>query len=218
MIFEVNSPEKGTRKIRVKDYDELTIADWRLLESVEAPEGMTQDEYQRAILCKHTGLTEEEVFRMKPGVFDIAMQAVANTLAEAQVVRVGTPELDPPPTIEHEGITYVVPRDLEEDTIIAQWIDIQALPPGDKYDVMVSTLAILLLPEGATYRGDYADRIDTFERFNLREAFRISAFFLHGSERYRGHTHRLFRKTLMWLLHRSGPGHLLFLSGTAHGH
>lgn len=218
LTIEVEDKKTGEVKTyRVKDFDELTLADWRALTYPEPPEADIEKAFEHTIelLHRHTGITAEELRRLNPANADKLVDAIRETIRLAMEAKAGAENVDPPKEVEHEGVIYAVPQDLEQDTCGGQWWDFQAAHRLEcEADIMIRSLCILLVPKGQEYDGDPSSRQGAMERFPMSLAFHVSAFFFDKSERYRQHMSRSFSRLLTWIWHRSEQGHVLSQSAT----
>lgn len=213
LTIETEDKKTGEVKIyRVKDFDELTLADWRALTHPAPPEPDVERAYEHTVemLHRHTGITMDELRRLNPANADKLVDAIRETIRLAMEAKAGAEHIDPPLTIEHEGMVYAVPQDLEQDTIAGQWLDFEAAFRLEcEADIMIRTLCILLVPEGQEYDGKPDSRQATMERIPMSAAFHMSAFFFDRNERYRQLMSRSFNRLLTWMWHRSEQGHVL---------
>lgn len=202
-----------TRTYRVKDYDELTIADWRALTTVQDPAMKPKDAEEAYIelLKRHTGITKKALRKLAPSESDKLIAAIAETMTLALSKREGEPEYAPPDTIEHEGITYRVPNKFDPDnsvvwekqTVAGQWFDLkQELKKEHEADLFVGSLAVLLVQQGQEYEPTSPEKLASFERFPLHVAFDLCAFFFDNSQRYRDVTNRFLESLRTSVAHR----------------
>lgn len=215
MAVTIKTTDKSTGEMktyRVKDFDELTLLDWRDLTAIKLPEPDEDKAFDHTLelLARHTGITKDELSRLNPANADLLINAIGDTLAQAMEAKAGTEVTNPPPTIDHEGTTYTVPQDLDADTVAGQWWDFKAAHRLEhEADIMIRSLAVLLVPEGEEYDGNPDSRMEIMGRMPMQSAFHLSAFFFDSSQRYREHTSLSFLALLTSTWRRTGQGHLL---------
>ena len=189
----------------VKDFDELTLADWRDLTAVDLPDPDESKALENtlALLSRHTGMPVADLRRLRPESADLLIEAIGETLALA--LRAKDEERELPTTYTLGGITYAVPQNLEADTVAGQWWDFKAAHTLEhEADIMIRSLAVLLVPEGEEYDGNPDARMEAMATMPAQDAFAMSAFFFESSERYRSHTSLLFQAFITSVQHRIG--------------
>lgn len=187
----------------VKDYDELTLADWKALSLVKPSENTERKEreYAVAILAAHTGIPKAKLRQLSAASWDAAIEAIADTLKLAKQDHErhftdGTWEA--PSTYVFDGVTYAVPRDIDNELTTGQWFDLEdAKAIEHEADVIRATLAICLVPQGEKYTGSQG-REEAFKAMPVKDAFALSAFFFAGSERYRNAIGLLSNRFLLY--------------------
>ncbi len=196
MALTIEVIEDGkTKAYTVRDYDELTIADWRALTSVEQKATpKDQEEAEIELLKRHTGISKAKLRRLPTNEFNRLSAAISETMQLAISHRDGEPSYVPPDTITHQGVEYVVPNKFdpldttvwERQTVIGQFLDMRDQMKADhEADLLKGTLMALLVEKGQEY-GAWTDaKREAMEAFPLHIAFDLCAFFFACSQRYR---------------------------------
>ena len=107
--------------------------------------------------------------------------------------------------IEIDGVRYMVPQKLEEESIFGQWASLKDLTHdhnGEEAELYAAIMAIFCMTEGerfpsqhrdeedheftARFMGWIQDRRSLFMRATMVDAMGVCAFFLSSSSRFRG--------------------------------
>lgn len=197
--------EKGVRKeYRIPDFGEMTVAEWKRLclpvHELEGKEAVHEE------LKRLTGIPLKHLRRLRPDQFDELIDAYVKLRKDAadREAEVDGIDFANPDTIEHEGVTYTVPKDLAMETVYGQWEDMDVLLEGatTEPEVMASICAVLLVEKGKEYEGFHKSQ-ERFETLPARVAMGLVAFFLTTSERLKAtiqqHTKRRVMSALQGL-------------------
>lgn len=195
---------------RVKDYDELTLADWKRLTEIRPPDTDRKErDYTVALVAAHTGLPKSKIRKLSAASWDAMASAIKETLDLAMADHAkhyadGATWI-PPETFDFAGIAYAVPRDLDTDMTTGQWFDLQDIATIEhQADAMHKCLSICLVPSGKTYAGS-ADNEAIFWDMRMVDAFAMSAFFFDSSERFRRAINRCLSLCLTFVAHKFAP-------------
>lgn len=196
----VTDEEGKRREYRIPAYGEFTIAEWLRL---CLPVNDEKDERERLNedLRRMTGipktvwrqLRESDRDKLIEAYVDLRIQA-ANRQQEVDAIDFKNPE-----RITHEGVTYTVPADIDNEVTVGQWGDlIAALDKAEhEPEVYAAICGILLIPEGDRYRGPLTDRMQTLP---VRIALGVSGFFSGRSARLTKELDRYSMRQVMSLL------------------
>ena len=175
----------GTRRTyNVPDFGELTIAEWKRLciptHDAQGVEAVHEDlKRLTGIPLKHLRrLSVEQVEQLTNAYIALREQA-AKRQAEVDETNYANPE-----RITHDGITYVVPKDIDKEGTYGQWLDLQVAIDGATHEpeVMAAICACLLVEEGKEYEG-FHKTLERFDTLPVRVAMGLTAFFFGSSER-----------------------------------
>ena len=210
MSLKITFPGKGKAKdttYTVRDFEELTLADYRSLTAIDLADVDTDLNKLYQLVQAYTGIAEKKLNTRPMGevqaVFDHVLGEVAKAIevSRAFAAKVeGESDYIPPDHITIAGVEYRVPRDLELDTIAGQWADwMRWEPPTHEADLIVEALAFMLVERGKAYHGTGKDKHEAIAACPITLGFDLCAFFFDRSERFRSATNR--RRTLYrgWL-------------------
>ena len=189
------------KEYKIPTFGEFTVAEWLRLcipANTEEGEAKWMEEIKRM-----TGIPLKALRKLTISEYDKLVDAYVQlrTEASARQAEVQT-DFTNPEFIEHEGVKYIVPKDLERESA-AQWIDLNAaLDKADtEPEVMANICGCMLVPEGQEYAGPITDKMHTLP---VRTAMGITAFFLSRSERLRTSIDRSTKRRVMSLLQGQG--------------
>lgn len=210
--------EKGVRReYRVPEFGTLTVTEWVQLckpSEHEGHEGLVED------LHRFSGIPKKHIRRLPPSEADNLIGALVKlrTEAEAREAQVRGEDWRNPQTIEHAGITYTVPQDLEHDTCFGQWMDLDAALEGvtTEAEAMADICAAMLVEQGREYEGLKANQ-ERMRTLPARVAMGLTAFFLGGSERLKSAMLRCTSRLVMSRLRALGQEARISTQGTASG-
>lgn len=162
--------------IHARHPSEMVLSDWEHLMSTEGGE--------HDAIARYLGLTEEQ-YRGIPlwamsQIEDAYLEAYTTIAKEAQAQALT-------PTYTFNGTEYTVPQDIDKETTIGQWADLQRdlAYMDNPAQAAPAILARLLVPVGETYSGgDPA----AFKEFPLIDGMRYVSFFLTNNERLKNAT------------------------------
>jgi len=200
----VTDPE-GRRKVyRVKSFDAMTIADWRAITS-QPIEATDPHEVSIELLCRHTTIPRSALRRMPASEVARLLDAIGDyAVALSKAKEEADKGLDLR-TFVHDGVTYAVPQDLENDVTFGQFEDLDKilLPKCESDADMHATIcASLCLPQGEEYDGaKVMARIAAFETLPVHVALKVFAFFFGSSEWFRTVTRRCLSRMTTMRLH-----------------
>lgn len=199
VTVQILDKEQVLRSFRVKDYDELTLDDWKdltipkidedILEKLKTAKGLKdENEAAHELLKRHTGIPKNLLRKLPPSEYDKLVDTIGSLLAEAtQEGAKEHPDYIPAQEIEHGGKVYTVPTDLERETIWHQWEEIDAAADLEhEADVYRHFLSILLIEKGREFDPADVDAKDkAFGSMLMMDVFPLCAFFFGSSERFR---------------------------------
>lgn len=175
--------------VRIRPASELTLRDWRTL----TPNEPGHDALL-ASFAVFLGLTPEQVDRIRYADMRNLQDIIAKELGEAMRVSTAFAKAmsdddstwTPPDTIDIDGVTYRVPRDVEMETTWGQWVDWEGWnPPEHEADIVAEALAFLLVPVGETYSGTPRNKVERMLSCRMETAMELAAFFFAKSEGFR---------------------------------
>lgn len=127
-------------------------------------------------------------------------------------------------TIEVDGVKYIVPQHLDQDTVWGQWLSLQALAEshsGPEAELYPNVMAVLCLEEGERYptanEGETQDAFDarysewmvrrraTFRKARFVDALACCTFFLSSSSRFAETMRPLMTSFHNWSKRPTGP-------------
>lgn len=192
--------DNGTRReYRVPTFAEFTIADWHRLclpENTEEGQAQLMEEVKRM-----TGVPMRLLRKMPAKEFDKLTDAYVKlrTEADARKAEVEAESFTNPGKIEHGGITYIVPKDIDDSITAGQYADLLAAVEKNTTDpeLYATLCGTLLIPEGKEYDGPFTDAMQTLP---VRIAMGLSAFFFERSQRCRTALAHYFRCRVTSLL------------------
>jgi len=170
--------------LEVKDFEELTVADWYTIVHPPLEQGVDDMEANYQIIQRWTGITPDVLRSWRPASVEQLMGALGQLLGKATKARLD--EWTPDGTFTWGGTTYTVPQVIEADTTFGQWADLNARLEGITADVdmLPVILACLLVEEGKAYDGTALDaRIAAFRDMPAHYALKLTAFFFASGSR-----------------------------------
>ena len=157
--------------IHARHPSEMVLSDWAAL--------MTPDGEESEAIARYLGLTLDQ-YRAIPMW---AMAQIEEAYLEAYTTIAQEVTAQPlTPTYTYKGKEYTVPQDIDKDTTIGQWADLQrdlALMESPA-QAAPAILARLLVPVGETYQGIAPEE---FNDFPLLDGMRYVSFFLTSNKR-----------------------------------
>lgn len=205
------------REYRIPDIGILTVAQWVELckpNESEGHDGLIED------LHRFSGIPKKHLRKLPPGEADKLIEALVKvrTDAEARDAEVKGEDWRNPATIEHEGVTYTVPQDLEHGTCFGQWVDLDAALEGvtTEAEAMLDICAAMLIEQGKEYEG-LSVNLECMKTLPARIAMGLTAFFLGRSERLMSVMLRCTSRLVTSRLQGLGPEALTSTQGTASG-
>ena len=211
--------EHGVRhEYRVPECGEITVAEWARLcipiHDLTGKNALHED------LKRLTGVPLKHLRRLSVGEMDRLIDAYVGLRRGMQEreAEVDATDYTNPEEIEHNGVTYAVPKNLEMETTYGQWEDMDSLIDGVKTEpeMMQAICAVLLIEKGKEYEG-YHKQLDAFATLPARVAMGLTAFFLSRSERVRSVTARCTRRLVMSLLQGQGQEQASSIASTETG-
>jgi len=192
------------REYRMPDIGILTVAQWVELckpNEADGHDGLIED------LHRFSGIPKKHIRKLPPGEADRLIHALVKlrTDAEARDAEVKGEDFSNPSTIEHDGITYTVPHDLEHGTCFGQWVDLDAALEGitTEAEAMADICAAMLIEQGKEYEG-LSVNLERMQTLPARVAMGLTAFFLGRSERLRSVMLRSMNRLVTSRLHGQG--------------
>lgn len=206
------------RTIRVKSCHELTIQDWKDLTPIEDKPGEFdhpmfdlnpgQNRLYKTVEI-FTGLTQEELDRVKTGAMREISKIIGDHLALAKK---GSDEFQkacledngwtPPKKISIAGKSFTVPQEIDKDTVWGQWIDWSAWKaPEHEADLVAEVLLFMLVEEGKEYGSFGQEKVDIIMQCPMMSAFEMCAFFFDKSAEFRSITDQRFSLFRMSMKH-----------------
>ena len=210
MSLKITFPGKGKVKdtvYTVRDFDELTLSDYRRLTAVEVVDFERDLDAMYSLVQAYTGIGEKKL-NTRPmaevqAVFDHVLAEVAKAIEVSRAFASKVEADDsyvPPDTVNIGGVSYRVPKDLELDTVAGQWADwMRWDPPTHEADLVIEALAFLLVEDGKAYQGTSKEKHEAISECPITLGFDLCAFFFAKSERFRSVTSRRrisFRESL----------------------
>lgn len=199
--------EQGKRReYRIPDFGILTVEQWMEMSKPheqEGHDGLIED------LHRFSGIPKKHIRKLPPGEADKLIEALVKlrTDAEARDAEVRGEDWRNPATIEHDGITYTVPQDLEQDTCFGQWMDLDAALEGvtTEAEAMLDICAAMLTEQGKEYEGLKVNQ-HRMRTLPARVAMGLTAFFLGRSGRLKSAMRRCMSRLVMSRLRALGLG------------
>ncbi len=214
--------EDGT--ITVRDYEEITLADWKAFNPLDEQRGDPEDEFDNAIrkVCLYTGLPESTVEQWGAGTFTTVLTHVRQQIERAYAgsdkfkasLADGT-EFIPESLILIGDKPYDVPLDMDR-VKIAQFADWGRWePPTHEADIVAESLAFMLVESGEDYQGTNAEKVDLMRTVPMEKAFDLCAFFFSRSDWFRNVTVQRSQKFRDWTRHLLTATHRTLPDGIA---
>jgi hypothetical protein len=205
--IRLHDPDTGKyQDYRIKDFGELTIADWYTLTNPPIAEGISELEASYELIQRWAAIPKAKLRRMRPADVEVLMSALGKMLGEATKAR--TDAFTPEATFTYDGVTYTVPQNVEADTTFGQWADLNARLENLTADVdmLPVVLACLLVEEGKEYDGaDLDTRIDAFRAMPVHYALKLTAFFFASGSRLQSVMTQYLSKRLIYVLQQLEP-------------
>ncbi len=189
------------KEYKIPAFGEFTVEQWRMLFRPDA-EADTDSAWFHEVK-RFSGVPLKALRKMPISEFDRLLEAYKTLRMEASARQAEvSQDFTNPEFIEHEGVKYIVPKDLERESA-AQWIDLNAaLDKADtEPEVMANICGCMLVPEGQEYAGPLTEKMHTLP---VRTAMGLTAFFLSRSERLRTSIARSTKRRVMSLLQGQG--------------
>jgi len=188
MIIRINDPKTGkAREYRVRSAEEITIAEWvEIVAPIDIPQEQEMD-YTIELIRRWVKIPKPDLLRLSMSELNRLASALGAMMGEVAAKR--TEAFKPEPTFTWDGVTYTVPQNLEADTIVAQWVDINTRVEGmtEDIDLLPTILSYLLVEEGKEYDGSVArKRVEAFKAMPIQYALGLSAFFLKSGKQLLG--------------------------------
>lgn len=189
MILTIQLPDGTERKLRIRDADTITLADWKLL----TPSEPTSDATFTA-LAVFTGIPIEDLNGYPLGgvrqIMDVVGEELAKAYNTAERFRANLKDDEstwtPPAKVDIDGIPYRVPVDVEMETVYGQWVDWSRWePPQHEADIIAEALAFLLVQDGKEYTGTDAGKVAEMMKAPMALAMDLCAFFFDNSDEFR---------------------------------
>lgn len=196
------------RVCKVRDYEELTLEDWKTLTSFQQEHKEGDDELSATyrLVELFTGVKEAELntYPLK-GVRGI-IEALGDELAMAQQgsddfkkALQEDREWTPEPIVEIGGKTFRVPIDVEIEAVWGQFADWQRWQvPEHESDLVAEALAFMLVEEGQEYSGTPKEKVELMRQCRMCIAFDLCAFFFARSEQFRNVMSQRSQRFRMW--------------------
>ena len=184
-FISITDEEGKRREYRIPAYGEFTVAEWLRL---CLPVNEEKDDRQRLDedLRRMTGIPLAAWRRLRESERDKLVDAYVQLRIDAanRQQEVDAIDFRNPDRITHEGTTYAVPKDIDNEVTVGQWADlIGALDKAThEPEVYAAICGILLVPEGKEYDGPLTTTMQTLP---VRIALGVVAFFSGRSKRLR---------------------------------
>lgn len=205
MVIEIQDGDK-TRTYTLKPFPEVTIADWRKVGQLGELEGMEEREKLVEIVKALTGIPMTKLRRVPAKQMEQLLDMAGDIMAAVAVQRENT---EVPESVTLHGVTYTVPRDVENGTLFGQYEDLNnvLMPKCEvEADIFQAACAALCLPEGTEYDGDTVmARMEAFNDLPIQTAMLVSAFFFDRSETFRSAVDRCTKTFLITRLRALEP-------------
>ena len=191
----------GTRKeYRIPTSGEFTVAEWLRL-CLPINEAPTDRERIDEDLRRMTGIPKTAWRRLREAERERLVDAYVQLRIEAAKRQEEVDAIDyrNPERITHEGITYRIPQDVDNEVTVGQWADlIAALDKADhEPEVYAAICGTLMVPEGEEYTQPLTDRMQSLP---VRIALGVSGFFCERSARLRSELDRYSMRRVTSLL------------------
>lgn len=178
---------------RIKDWDELTLNDYRTLTdfpSIEKKDWTELDEmaFNLDAIHRHTKIPKSLLEDVATDTMQLLIDGIGSLLEKAMEEAGKKYEgYTPPKVIKHRGKTYMVPHDLERETVWKQWKEIEMRETfAHQADVYLHFLSMLLIEKGKKFSPDDVPAKDeAFGDMKMIDVFPLVAFFFSGNERFR---------------------------------
>lgn len=184
-FIAITDEEGKRREYRIPAFGEFTVAEWLRL---CLPINEEKDDRQRLDedLRRMTGIPMAAWRRLRESERDKLVDAYVQLRIDAanRQQEVDAIDFRNPDRIIHEGTTYTVPKDIDNEVTVGQWADlIGALDKAThEPEVYAAICGILLVPEGKEYDGPLTTTMQTLP---VRIALGVVAFFSGRSKRLR---------------------------------
>ena len=184
-FIAITDEEGKRREYRIPAFGEFTVAEWLRL---CLPINEEKDDRQRLDedLRRMTGIPKTAWRRLRESERDKLVDAYVQLRIDAanRQQEVDAIDFRNPDRITHEGTTYAVPKDIDNEVTVGQWADlISALDKAThEPEVYAAICGILLVPEGKEYDGPLTETMQTLP---VRIALGVVAFFSGRSKRLR---------------------------------
>lgn len=196
----------GTRReYRIPTYSEFTVAEWlRLCLPIneEPNDRLRLDEDLRRM----TGIPKTAWRRLRESEREKLVDAYVQLRIEAAKRQEEVDAIDyrNPERITHDGVTYRIPQDIDNDVTVGQWADLMAAMDKAEHEpeVYAAICGILLVPEGGEYTAPHTDRMQSLP---VRIALGVSGFFSERSARLRSELERYSMRRVTSLLQGLRP-------------
>lgn len=200
--IRLHDPDTGKyQDYRIKDFGDLTIADWYTITNPPIAEGITELEASYELIQRWASIPKAKLRRMRPADVEMLMSALGKMLGAATKAKMD--EFTPEATFTHGDTTYTVPQNVEADTTFGQWADLNARLEGLTVDadMLPVVLACLLVEQGKEYDGaDLDARIDAMRALPAAYALKLTAFFFASGTRLQDVMNRFLNSRLMFAL------------------
>lgn len=204
----IKDPHTGEETpLHIRDYEELTLADWKAFNPLDEPRGDIDDIYNSSIrkICLYTGLPESTVEKWDMKTFNNILTHVRRELERAYLgsdkfkksLADGT-DFIPEPLVIIGGKPYDVPLDMDR-VLIAQFAEWEKWdPPAHEADLVAESLAFMLVEAGEEYQGATKEKIAEMMQCTKEVGMDLCAFFFSKSEGFATVTSQRSRKFRDW--------------------
>lgn len=208
LTLRIKDPHTGEETpLHIRDYEELTLADWKAFNPLDEPRGDIDDIYNSSIrkICLYTGLPESTVEKWDMKTFNNILTHVRRELERAYLgsdkfkksLADGT-DFIPEPLVIIGGKPYDVPLDMDR-VLIAQFAEWEKWdPPAHEADLVAESLAFMLVEAGGEYQGATKEKIAEMMQCTKEVGMDLCAFFFSKSEGFATVTSQRSRKFRDW--------------------
>ena len=183
---------------RVRGIDELTVKDWCDISYPPVSVEASDVEATIQLIQRWLKIPRRDLMRLQAGEMTRLVTGLGQMLGHAAKMRIDA--WNPPKEWKYKGKTYVVPQDLEEDTVWGQWVELNAALDDmkDERDLLPMVCAHLLTEKDKPFdTDDIPTRLAVFRAAPVEFPMKLTVFFLDSGSRLHDCMSRFMRSQVM---------------------